>query len=168
MPSFLAIAAGPSVALSCLICAASMLTGRPRYLPAAFALAMPSLCRSSMISRSQVATPARIVSMSLLVGLRVSNRLAARAQDHQADATLREVGLDGQQFGCAACQPVRLGDGQHVALAQECETLVQFRPLRHAGHQFAEYLLRACGLQVALLRGQAGRLIPGGCPRISD
>jgi len=28
MPSFLAIAAGPNVALSCLICAASMLTGR--------------------------------------------------------------------------------------------------------------------------------------------
>jgi hypothetical protein len=41
-------------------------------LPAAFALAMPSRWRSSMISRSQVATPARIVSISLLVGLRVS------------------------------------------------------------------------------------------------
>ena len=67
------VAAGPNSARSCLICAASMLMGRPLYFPAAFALAMPSRCRSSMISRSQVATPARIVSMSLLVGLRVSS-----------------------------------------------------------------------------------------------
>jgi hypothetical protein len=42
MPRRFAIAAAPNVALSCLICAASMLTGRPLYLPAAFALAMPS------------------------------------------------------------------------------------------------------------------------------
>jgi hypothetical protein len=51
-----------------------MLTGRPLYLPAAAALAIPSSCRSSMISRSDIATPAKIVSVSLLVGLRVSNR----------------------------------------------------------------------------------------------
>ena len=31
------------------------------------------------------------------------------------------------------------------------EALVEFRPLRHAGHLFAEYLLRPRGLQVALL-----------------
>jgi hypothetical protein len=37
-------------------------------------LAMSSLCRSSMISRSQVPTPGRIVSTSLLVELRVSSR----------------------------------------------------------------------------------------------
>jgi hypothetical protein len=41
MPSFLAIAAGPNSARSCLICAASMLMGRPLYLPAAFAFALP-------------------------------------------------------------------------------------------------------------------------------
>ena len=39
MPGFLAIATDPSSARSCLICAASMLTGRPA---AAFALAMSS------------------------------------------------------------------------------------------------------------------------------
>ncbi len=49
MPSFFAIASGPNSALSCLICAASMLTGRPLYLPAPFALAMPSRWRSSTI-----------------------------------------------------------------------------------------------------------------------
>jgi hypothetical protein len=42
MPRRFAIAAGPNSARSCLICAASMLTGRPLYFPAAFALAMPS------------------------------------------------------------------------------------------------------------------------------
>ncbi len=44
---------------------------RPLYFFSALALAIPSRCRSSMISRSHVATPARMVSMSLLVGLRV-------------------------------------------------------------------------------------------------
>ena len=43
MPSFLAIAAGPSSVRSCLICAVSMLTGRPLYLPPA-----SSRCRSNM------------------------------------------------------------------------------------------------------------------------
>jgi hypothetical protein len=47
MPRRFAIAAGPNSARSCLICTASMLTGRLLYLPAAFALAMPSRCRSS-------------------------------------------------------------------------------------------------------------------------
>ena len=57
----------------------------------------------------------------------------------------------------AACQPIsRLGDGQGVAVAQEGEALVEFRPLRHAGRLFAEYLLRPRGLQVALLRYEAG------------
>ena len=46
MPSLFAIAAGPSSARNCLICAASMLTGRPLYFPAAFALAMPSNTRT--------------------------------------------------------------------------------------------------------------------------
>jgi hypothetical protein len=38
MPRRFSIAAEPISTLSCLICAASMLTGRPLYLPAAFAL----------------------------------------------------------------------------------------------------------------------------------
>src|SRR4029077_1926652 len=79
MPRRFAIAAGPSSALSCLICAASMLTGPPLYLPAAFALAMPSRCRSSMISRSHAATPAR---------WHVFGRLAWRA-NISADARAR-------------------------------------------------------------------------------
>ena len=40
--------------------------------------------------------------------------LAAHGQDHQADAALRQVDLDGEQFGGAARQPVRLGDGQPI------------------------------------------------------
>ena len=71
---------------------------------------------------------------------------------------------DGQQLGGAARQPVRLGDGQHVAVAEEGEVLVQSCPLRHSGRLFAEHLLRSCGLQVALLRCQAGRLVPGARP----
>ncbi len=53
--------------------------------------------------------------------------LAAHGQDRQADAALRQVGFDGQPFGRTARQPVRLGDGQHVAVAQEGEALGQPR-----------------------------------------
>src|ERR1700712_2066155 len=75
MPRCLAMAARPIVAVRRLISAASMLAGRPLYFPSLLALAMPSRWRSSMISRSQVATPARMVSISFNVGLRVSSRL---------------------------------------------------------------------------------------------
>ena len=54
----------PIVAVSRLISAASMLGVRPLYIPASLALAMPSRCRSSMTSRSQGATLAKMVSMS--------------------------------------------------------------------------------------------------------
>ena len=71
---------------------------------------MSSRCRSSMISRSHVATPARIVSMSLLVGLRVSNR------SQPADRTTRPMprfdrsaSMDSSSAGTAR-QPLRLGD----------------------------------------------------------
>jgi hypothetical protein len=87
-----------------------MLTERPLYLPAAFAFAMPPSCHSSMISRSHVATPARIVSMSVsvLVGLPVS--FAAHGQDHQADAALRS--------SSAVLRPSRSGgDGPYIAFA---------------------------------------------------
>ena len=127
-------------------------------LPAAFALAMPS----ALAFQHDLALPRRHAGQDRqheLAG-RVAGvqSLATHAQDHQADAALRQVGLEGEQFGRAACQPVRLGDVQGVAVAQEGEALVRFRPLRHAGRLFAEYLLRPCGLQVALLRCQAGRL----------
>jgi hypothetical protein len=89
----------------------------------AFALAMPSRCRSSMISRSQVATPARIVSKSLLVELRVSSRLPPHRQDYEADAALRRIRLDGHQLGRTARQPVRLRGSEHVAFGQDMEPL---------------------------------------------
>ena len=41
---------------------------------------------------------------------------------------VNSVGLDGLQFGRAARQPVRPGDGQHVALAPEGETLGELHP----------------------------------------
>jgi hypothetical protein len=58
-----------------------MLAGRPSYFPAAFAAAMPSRWRSGMISRSHVVTPARTVSVSLLVGLRVSSHAQMQRLD---------------------------------------------------------------------------------------
>jgi hypothetical protein len=73
MPSRFAIAAGPNVALSCLICAASILTGPASILASGFGLGDALALARSMISRSQVATPS----------------LAAHGQDHQADAALR-------------------------------------------------------------------------------
>jgi hypothetical protein len=86
--------AGPIVAVSRLISEASILAGRPLYLPLPLALAILLRWRSSMISRSQVATPAKIVSMSFERGLRVSSRSPPNAQDHQADAALGQVRLD--------------------------------------------------------------------------
>jgi hypothetical protein len=47
-----------------------MLVGRPLYLPAAFA--MPSRWRSSMISRSHVATPVKMVGMRASLSGRVT------------------------------------------------------------------------------------------------
>jgi hypothetical protein len=73
--------------------------------------------------------------MSLLVGLRVSSR-SPPGQDHQTDAALRQIRLDGQQFGRAARQPVRLGDGEHVA--QECEALGKLQPLCGARYLLVE------------------------------
>ena len=72
-----AIAAGRNVALQLLdVRPSSTLTGRPLYLPAA--LAMPSRWRSSMASRSHVATRARMVSLQLAGRrLRVTSWLAA-------------------------------------------------------------------------------------------
>jgi hypothetical protein len=35
----------------------------------------------------------------------------------RADTALRQVGLDGQQFRRAACQAIRLGDGQNIPVA---------------------------------------------------
>ena len=58
-------------------------------------------------------------------GLAGVEPLAAHGQDHQADAALGQIRLDGQQLGRAARQPVRLGDGQHVAFAQIGEALSQ-------------------------------------------
>jgi hypothetical protein len=46
--------------------------------------------------------------------------------------SLRQAGLNGQQFGRAAGQPVGFGDGQHVALAHEGETLGELHPLGDA------------------------------------
>jgi len=83
--------------------------------------------------------------------------LAAHRQDHQTDAALRQIRLDGQQFGRAARQPVRLRDGEHVALAQEGEALGELRPLRGARYLLADNAFRAGCLDVAFLRPQPGR-----------
>ena len=78
----------------------------------------------------------------------------------------RSASMD-EQLGRAACQPVRLGDGQHVAFAQEGEALGKLRPLRRAGDLLAEDAFGAGRLEVAFLRRQPGGLIRGGCSRVS-
>ena len=55
--------------------------GLPLYRPLACALRIPSRCRSSVISRSNCAKPAKIVRMSLPVADFRINRLAAEVQD---------------------------------------------------------------------------------------
>ena len=61
-----------------------------------------------MISRSQVATPPRIVSISLLVGLRVSSRYAALFGQAGSAGRLRRC------VSSAACS-VRESGGAHIA-----------------------------------------------------
>ena len=58
----------------------------------------------------------------------------------------------------AVLQPVRLGDGQHVALAPEGETLGELHPFGGAGYPLTEDALGAGRRQVALLRRQPGGL----------
>jgi len=80
------------------------------YLPAAFALAMPSRWRSSMISRSHVATPGQDGQHQLAGGFAGIQLPAAHAQDDQADAALGQLPLDppeahaglAQQLGMTA------------------------------------------------------------------
>jgi hypothetical protein len=60
------------------------------------------------------------------------------------------------QLGRVARQPVRLDDGQHVALAQEGEALGELHPLGHAADLLAERALGAGRLQATLLRRQPG------------
>ena len=73
-PSCLAIAAGPMPCARMAATVAAWMDGlRPVYFPSLLALAIPSRCRSRMISRSHAATPIRMVNMSFDVGFRVSN-----------------------------------------------------------------------------------------------
>ena len=72
---------------------------RPLYLPSAAALAIPSRCRSSIRSRSKAA----MAPTGRVMGI---EPFATHAQDDKADAALRQIGLDGQQFGGAARQTV--------------------------------------------------------------
>jgi hypothetical protein len=72
--------------------------------------------RSSTISRSQVATPARMVSISLLVGLRVSSRSPPMDRTTRPMSRLvRSASVDSNS--AVLRQPVGFGDGQHVAFA---------------------------------------------------
>jgi hypothetical protein len=63
---------------------------------------------------------------------------------------------------------VRLGDGEHVALAQEGEALGELRPLCGARYLLAEDAFGASRLEVAFLRCQPGGLVDGGCPCVPD
>ena len=110
----------------------------PFVLPRSVRLGDALACRSSMISRSHVATPARMVSISLLVGLRVSSRSPPIDRTTRPMPRFDRAASNRQQLGRAARQPVRLGHGQHVALAQEGEALGELRPLRGARYLLAE------------------------------
>jgi hypothetical protein len=66
------------------------------------------------------------------------------------------------KLGRAARQPVRLGDGQHVALAHEGETFGELHALGGAGNLFAENAVGAGRRQVTLLRRQPCGLVRGG------
>src|SRR5215211_5727829 len=80
---------------------------RPLYLPSAFALAMPSRCRSSIISRSNSATPPITLSMSLPVGV-------LQVDDAERNVLRLEATDDLPHVRDAAGQPVELRDDERV------------------------------------------------------
>ena len=67
-----------------------MLGGRPLYFPASFAAAMPSRWRSSIISRSNCATAAKMVNCSRVVGLQPF-RVSRFAEEGQAGFQLHAL-----------------------------------------------------------------------------
>src|ERR1700712_1176181 len=143
MPRCLAMAAGPIVVVRRLISAPLMLARRPLYLPSLLALAMPSRWRSSMISRSQVATPARMVSISLLVGLRGSRRSPPMERitrptfrfDRSASTASSSAVLRARRSGLVTIK--------HVTLPQKGQALGQATALGDAGNLLGEHLLNA-------------------------
>ena len=126
-------------------------------------------CRSSMISRSQVATPARMVSISLLVvGARVeplppmlSTIRPTPRFDRSAWKRCR-----ANRPCCGLGDP--LGDHQHVTLAYEVQAGLQDVALGNRRRLLGVELLSAGTLQVALLRAEAGRLVAGAGSGITD
>ena len=148
MPRCLAMAAGPIVSRRRTTSCGSILVGRPLYLPSALALAMPSRWRSNMISRSQVATPARMVSISLLVGFAGVETFAAHGQHDQADLPLGQARLNRQQFHGRACQAVRFRHHQEIPGTQEFKAFLESAALGNAADLFRKHLLNAtyCGL----------------------
>src|SRR5215471_19049597 len=98
---------------------------RPLYFPSAFALAMPSRWRSSMISRSNCAIAANMFSMSRPVALRVSTASPSEVEDAERDAfRLQRIHQLGE-VARAAGEAVELGYDQRVALAGVIERRLQ-------------------------------------------
>jgi hypothetical protein len=72
--------------------------------------------------------------------------------------------MDRQQLRRAAGQTIRLGDHQHVTLPQKGQALSQATVLGDARNLLGEHLLSASGSEIAILRGEAGRLIAASRP----
>jgi len=106
---------------------------RPRYLPSAFATAMPTFCRSSNSLLSKPATANDL-----------SHHPARRAAGKVAGAT---------------AEPVQAGDDQDVAFSQEVEARLKFRPGSDRGHLLLEYSLDAQPTQLFDLILEASDLI---------
>ncbi len=90
------------------------------YFPSAAALAMPSLWRSNIRSRSNVATPQH--GQHQLAG-RASgvDALPAHRKHDQGNAPLFHLLDNVQQVAGGPGEPVGLGHHQHVTLAHEFE-----------------------------------------------
>ena len=136
--------------------------------PSALALAMPSRWRSSMASRSACPTAPMTASINLPVAVPVSSGCAPGHGQHPQDDPLGfEPGDDLQQVADRPRQPVQLGHGEGVALADVIQRLFKLLTLGDRRHLLGENLIAPGGPKLALLGFQTGDLGERGCPRVS-
>ena len=135
----------------------------PRYFPSALALAIPSLCRSSIIARSNSATLPRTLSISFPVAVLVSS---PRSRTLSPTFRLSKSADDLPKVGDRTGQPVQLGDHQSVTPPDKPQGTLQGWPLADRRNLLPKEPLAPCLGQGLQLGFKSCDLIQGACPGI--
>jgi hypothetical protein len=107
--------------------------------------------------------------MSLPIAVPVSRGLGTGHRQHpERDLLGLKPGNDLQQVANRPRQPVQLGDGEGVALADVIQGGLKLLALSDRRHLLAENLVASGGSKFTLLSFETGNLGKGGCPGIAD